>query len=110
MAKRHGTWRFTGERSADGRPLRFFTGIPARDLAERDVTLLDDEQYATVEASDLYERVTPKPPARRTTSGTTKRAGKKSLTTPETAGPDPVEPAAPDTAETPAPAAESGKE
>jgi hypothetical protein len=59
MAKRHGTWTFTGERAADGRPLRFFTGIPARDLTERDIDRLDDDQYATVVASDLYERVDP---------------------------------------------------
>jgi len=59
MAKRHGTWTFTGERAADGRPLRFFHGIPARDLAPRDIDRLDDDQYATVEASDLYEKAEP---------------------------------------------------
>lgn len=66
MAQRHGTWRFTGERSADGRPLRFFTGIPARDLAQRDIDRLDDDQYAAVEGSDLYEKATaPKAEAKR---------------------------------------------
>lgn len=59
MAKRHGTWTFTGERTADGRPLRFFHGIPARDLTQRDIDQLDDDQYATVDASDLYEKTDP---------------------------------------------------
>jgi hypothetical protein len=59
MAKRHGTWRFTAERNAAGKPLRYFTGIPARDLTDRDIDRLDDDQYATVVASDLYEKTDP---------------------------------------------------
>lgn len=59
MAKRHGTWRFTGERNAAGEPLQFFTGIPARDLTERDIDRLTPEQYETVKASDLYEQTEP---------------------------------------------------
>jgi hypothetical protein len=59
MAKRHGTWAFTGERNAAGKPQRYFTGIPARDLTDRDIDRLDDDQYATVVASDLYEKTEP---------------------------------------------------
>lgn len=59
MAKRHGFWTFTGERSADGRPKRFFHGIPARDLTGRDIDRLDDDQYAAVVESDLYEKADP---------------------------------------------------
>lgn len=59
MAKRHGTWRFTGERNAAGEPLQFFTGIPARDLTDHDIDQLSDDDYATVVASDLYEKTEP---------------------------------------------------
>jgi len=36
--------------------LEFHDGIPARDLTERDIVRLSDEQYAIVEASRLYEQ------------------------------------------------------
>lgn len=91
MAKRHGTWTFTGERTADGRPLRFFHGIPARDLTPRDIDRLDDDQYATVEASDLYEQ---KAPAKNGgTSTTTKKATSKRTPAKRTAAKDTDKPA-----------------
>lgn len=41
--------KFVGEYDDfDGKPLRFFPGIPARDLDEFDIANLTDEQYATV--------------------------------------------------------------
>jgi hypothetical protein len=58
---RHPAWEFKAPRDRAGRPLEFHDGIPARNLTERDITALNDEQYATVEASHLYEQT--KPPA-----------------------------------------------
>lgn len=54
---RKSPWRWTGTTLANGAPAEFFVGIPARDLSAEDVANLTDEQYATVEASTLYEGV-----------------------------------------------------
>jgi len=97
MAKRHGTWTFTGERAADGRPLRFFHGIPARDLAPRDIDRLDDEQYATVEASDLYEKAEPAKSEPKKTAPKKRKASTKRTTTAisEKSEASPTDPATP---------------
>ena len=98
MTKRHGTWRFTGERNADGRPLRVFHGIPARDLTPRDTDRLDDDQYATVEASDLYEKAgsvksEPKKTAPKKRKASTKRTTTAVSEKPESPPTDPATPA-----------------
>lgn len=62
---RKAPWRFVGNRDDQGRPLEYFAGIPARDLTADDVAVLTDDQYATVEASALYEAAqAPKPSAK----------------------------------------------
>lgn len=62
---RKAPWRFVGQRDASGQPLEYFHGIPARDLTADDVAALTDDQYATVEASALYETAqAPKPSAK----------------------------------------------
>lgn len=58
---RKSPWRWLGQADANGVPVNFFIGIPARDLTADDVANLTDEQYATVEASKLYEQATVKP-------------------------------------------------
>jgi hypothetical protein len=54
--ERTAPWRYTGAHDAAGRPLEFFSGIPARDLTEQDVAGLSDDDYALVEASTLYAK------------------------------------------------------
>lgn len=54
-------WRYTGARDAQGQPLEFHTGIPARDLEEEDVAALSSDDYALVKASPIYAPVADKP-------------------------------------------------
>jgi hypothetical protein len=51
---RKSAWRFAGELDRDGRPLAYFSGIPARDLNAEDVSELSDAGYRMIEVSPLY--------------------------------------------------------
>ncbi len=52
---RKSAWRFAGELDRDGRPLAYFSGIPARDLDAADVAGLSEAGYRIVEVSPLYQ-------------------------------------------------------
>ena len=52
--KRTAPWRYTGDRDGDGRPLAFYTGVPARDLNDDDIAALSDAEYALVSAGVIY--------------------------------------------------------
>ena len=60
---RKSAWRFAGELDRDGRPLAYFSGIPARDLGADDVATLSEAEYRLVEASPLYQPGTAVKPA-----------------------------------------------
>ena len=65
--ERHGWWTFTAQRDATGRPLEFFDGVPARDLAPEDVAALSEDAYEIVTVSPLYEKA--KEPATKDAKG-----------------------------------------
>lgn len=48
---------FVGSRDNEGRPVEFFSGIPARNLFQRDIDRLNDEQRDIVKGSHLYRMV-----------------------------------------------------
>lgn len=80
--------RFTGKHDANGQPDRWFSGVPARDLSEREVKGLSDEEYANITGgeSPLYVAVTsaaPKTPARKRPSRAKKAAASPKTTTPK---------------------------
>jgi len=52
--KRTAPWRYTGDRDGDGKPLAFYTGVPARDLDPDDIAALTDDEYAQVSAGVIY--------------------------------------------------------
>lgn len=50
------TWK--GALNADGSPVEFIEGIPARDITESEYQALTNEQRAAVRASDLWDQKT----------------------------------------------------
>lgn len=50
---------WVGKTRRDGRPEAQFPGVPARDLTERDIARLSDEQLADVMGSSLYQKTRP---------------------------------------------------
>lgn len=50
---------FTGRKSKNGKPIDYLESIPARDLSERDIRRLSDEQYEMVMQSSLYQKTEP---------------------------------------------------
>lgn len=50
MARRPEKLRYTGDVDARGKPLRFFYGVPARNLDEKDIAKLTDEQVKDIMA------------------------------------------------------------
>lgn len=47
--------KFVGPRDADGVPLEFVNGVPAKDHSESEFANLSDEQKAAMDASPLYD-------------------------------------------------------
>lgn len=46
--------RFTGKKDADGMPVEYLGGVPARSLDEDEFKALTDEQQEAVKASSIY--------------------------------------------------------
>lgn len=52
--------RFVGKQDAEGQPLEYLTGVPARDLQDDEYDALDRRQRAAVRDSGLYKMSEPK--------------------------------------------------
>jgi hypothetical protein len=97
--------KFTGRYDANGQPDRWFSGIPARDLDEREVKQLSDEDYATITGGDspLYvdaepRKAAPKVAAKKPAAPARKAAPKTAPSAP-VAPVEPVPDAPPESAE-----------
>lgn len=56
MAERPTALKWIGPMTPEGNPARWMPGIPARDLTERDMRRLSDEQVAEALACGFYEK------------------------------------------------------